>query len=92
MTDGPTYPPHWHKERRSKEWRRAMYRALTRAGLPFELAMKVRDWSEGHIRLFLEGNAHMLNKAPDAVWADFEEELIRAVNEAKEKVKEVGNE
>lgn len=77
-------PPHWHKERRSKEYRRAIYRALTRAGLKWELAVRIRDWSEPHIKAFLSSNPHLLNKPPEQVWADFQAELVKLVFAPKE--------
>ncbi|MBO8173512.1 MAG: hypothetical protein H0Z33_16715 [Bacillaceae bacterium] len=70
---------HWYKEQRSKEYRRALYRALSHAGLPWELAARMRDWSEPHVKTFLSSNAHLLNKPPDEVWADFHQELVKEV-------------
>jgi len=46
----------WHKELRTKEERRAIYNELRALGYPPHIAQRVRDWSRGHIELFIKSN------------------------------------
>ena len=57
----------WYKELYGKDERRRRYRILREAGLPAELARRVRDWSDGHLELFLKSNPHLLKTEPENV-------------------------
>ena len=46
----------WYKELRSKEERRAIYQELRALGYPPHIAQRARDWSRGHIELFIKSN------------------------------------
>ena len=70
------YRMHWYKEIHGKDERRRRYRILREAGLPVEMARSLRDWSDGHLELFLKGNPHLLTVEP--------EEVIRAIKEGRE--------
>jgi len=51
--------PHWHKEKRSKKERRQIYQKLRKLGLTSYQAQRIRDWSDGHIELFLKSNGFL---------------------------------
>ena len=46
----------WYKELRTKEERRAIYQELRALGYPPHIAQRARDWSRGHIELFIKSN------------------------------------
>ena len=65
------YKLHWYKEIKGKDERRRIYRILRNAGLPAELARRVRDWSNRHIEAFIISNPHLFTVEV--------EELINAI-------------
>jgi len=62
------YKMHWYKELRTKEERREIYRKLREMGYPAEVARRLRDWSNGHIELFIRSNPpEVFQKAETAI-------------------------
>lgn len=49
LTRSDLYNWHWYKEIRTQEERRELYRMLRDAGVPWQTASRVRDWSTPHI-------------------------------------------
>lgn len=66
----------WYRALRSKEWRRAMYKALRKCGLSREWAQRVRDWSEPHIYQFADTR---LEGGRETLRAEFEKEFMKEV-------------
>lgn len=48
--------PNWYKEKRSKKSRKIIYNFLRVMGFDVETAIRVRDWSNEHIRSFVCNN------------------------------------
>ena len=49
--------PNWYSKKRTHEQRRTIYKFLRLMGFDLVTATRVRDWSNGHIRLFIASNA-----------------------------------
>lgn len=48
--------PNWYSKKRTKAQRRTIYRFLRLMGFSVNVATKVRDWSNGHLRTFIAHN------------------------------------
>ena len=50
--------PHWVRARRAKYIRAQLYRALRRLGYARLLCARMRDWTFGHVLLYVHAEGH----------------------------------